>query len=85
MNWQPIDTAPKDTDNPILTEEGFVVWTPRPNRFVVRTPIKYVLSVLETWCICDSSGQPYRCADEGYFYCSPCWWMPIPSLPSKPL
>jgi hypothetical protein len=75
MNWQPIDTAPKDTDNPILTEEGFVVWT----------AIKYVLRMDEAWCICDSSGQPYRCADEGYFYCSPRWWMPIPSLPSKPL
>lgn len=68
MNWQPIDTAPKD-GTVILTDEGICIWRNRSSYFVNPTG---------DWCHCDSYGAAFICADDGPFWAAPKVWIPLP-------
>lgn len=71
MNWQPIETAPKD-GTPILTEEGVVMWRERRHMLVNKEG---------DWCHCDSCGSAFCCADEGPFWAgAPKFWTPLPKM-----
>jgi len=61
---QPIETAPKD-GTAILTDCGVA----RFSHYTGRQP---------QWSQCDGGGDDFRCADEGYFYCQPRLWTPLP-------
>jgi len=68
MNWQPIDTAPKD--KVIVTEDGFAIWSNK---------VRYGRVV--GWIACDGDGMPYRCIEEGAWELAPNWWIVLPPLP----
>lgn len=65
---EPISTAPKD-GTAILTDCGFALYI-NPKHW--GSPIK------EGWAECDPFEHIYECADNGWWYCEPKQWEPVP-------
>ena len=61
---QPISAAPKD-GTAILTDCGIVCY------------MSYQ-GWRPGWVSCDQHGDAFKCADEGYWYCLPKKWTPLP-------
>ena len=61
---QPIATARKN-GKAILTNCGIACFT----TYHGRKP---------QWVACDTGGEPFKCADEGYWPCIPTLWVPLP-------
>lgn len=68
MQWQPIETAPKD-GTVILTDCG-------TNRYILRGSYRGV-----GWWLCDLDGNLPHDGDCEQVPETPKWWMPIPPLP----
>ena len=73
--WSPIETAPKDEDHPILTEEGIARWLSQGEASYWNVQVGFFN--------CSPGGVIFECADEGIrgSRVDPRWWMDIPPLP----
>jgi hypothetical protein len=72
MNWQPIDTAPKD-GTVILTNDGICKYRLKNSPWAPKG--------IEQWLACYYDGNPFTCVEEGPWECSPTYWMALPPLP----
>jgi len=72
MNWQPINTAPKD-GTPILTDDGICKHRLGKNRYNPKG--------IDQWCACGYDGDTYSCVEEGPWECDPKFWTPLPTPP----
>lgn len=66
---QPISTAPLD-GTAVLTDCGFAL-------FMVQAHWGSAVPDRK-WVECDPFGNPYECADNGYWTCTPKLWEPVP-------